>query len=163
MTSDIAFGSTLLSKIGFYTGSELYYYHIRREILKLKPPLRCLEQSVQALQPASVCLWCQQQWAAQRTQRRIKSVIHSGRNSLHLWEGRGATWHYWGAASAGRQPLSPNELTACRSWAELGFSHCFAVGVKANLWLTWELRGGMRLVALSLGRRWPLQTWDAIE
>lgn len=54
MTSDIAFGSMFLSKIGLYTGSELCYYHIRREILKLKAPLRSLEQSVQALQPLCV-------------------------------------------------------------------------------------------------------------
>lgn len=36
----------------------------------------------------------------------------------------GATWHYWGAATAGGQPLSPDELAACGSWAELGLSHC---------------------------------------
>lgn len=59
----------------------------------------------------------------------------------------GATWHYWGAATAGGQPLSPDELAACGSGAELGLCHCsllcFAFG-EGKLVTHMGAEGGMR-------------------
>lgn len=69
-------------------------------------------------------LRCKQQWNTKNpeNQRFIQEETACTREGA-----KGASWHYWGAASAGRQPLSPHELTACRSWAGLGLSHCYVL------------------------------------
>lgn len=68
---------------------------------------------------ASVCLWRKQRWVAQGG----GWVIHSGRNSLHLWGHWSRHLALLGCCISWKQPLSPDELPARRSWAELGLSH----------------------------------------
>lgn len=153
LTIDNAFDSMFLSKIGpcSVSGSALGYYHIRRGILRLKAPLRCLERSVYDVSNGE-----------QHKELTGELVIHSRRNRLHLCEGSRRHLALLGCCISCKASSVPEQTESLLILSRTGPLSllCFAFGVKANLWLTWELRGGT--CSVLAGER-LLQTWDAIE